>query len=180
MKQCFYFLLLLLLPYSGVAQYLTGAGTKWGDEFTEWIIYTDDEELQGELIMRWQNRNDWSEWDYRIGDVMGGFKLVWQNDPGQWELRGNGRVITARTVYPRDFRQWRITDNSHTLVLRSRWTNNFNEWQLRDDEFGNLDIYTQWEDDPREWIITDELDERISLEMKLTAVFLALLTSAPK
>ncbi len=179
MKNLLY-LAILLFPLSSHAQYLAGMGTKWSDSFTEWTIFTDEEGEEGELVMRWQSRGDWTEWDYRLGDVMGTFKLVWKNDPGQWELRGNGRTITARTVFPRDFREWRITDNTNTLTLRCRYTNNFDEWQLKEDRFGNFDIFTEWEGDPREWGINDELDETISLEMKLVAVFVAVITSSPR
>ena len=163
------------------SQYLTGIGTKWSDEFTEWNIYVDDEDVIGDLSMRWRFQNDWTMWDYRIGEETGAINLVWKNNPNQWELRGDNRVITARTVYNNNFTEWRITDNNTTLTLRSRWTNNFNEWSIKENgRYGDFVIYTEWEDDPREWSIVDELDESIGLPMKLCIVFLTVYNSVPK
>lgn len=183
MKQRFLILTLFLLgSYSVFSQtYLTGIGTKWSDEFTEWNVFPEDEEITGELTMRWQFQNDWTAWDYRIGEEIGAINQVWKNNPNQWELRGNNQVITARTVYSRDFREWRITDNDISVTLRSRWTNTFDEWSIKEsDRYGEFKIMTSWEGDPREWVIIDEFDESISLPMKMCIVFLAVYHSVPR
>ena len=178
-KQAIY-LFLFLLPVLGNAQYITGIGTKWNDEFTEWIIYTDDEELEGELTLRWQRKGDWSQWDYRIGEETGSIKTKWKNDFSQWEISGGNEIITARTVWAKDVGEWRLTDNTVTLTLKSRWTNNRNEWQLKNDNYGDFGIYTEWENDPREWNVVDELSEDISIHMKVALIFLSTFHSSPK
>ena len=45
--------------------------SKWSDDFREWTIFTDDEEEEGELTMRWQQQMDWTQWDYRLGEETG-------------------------------------------------------------------------------------------------------------
>ncbi|MEL6867739.1 MAG: hypothetical protein AAFP19_25160 [Bacteroidota bacterium] len=181
----FFLLFLLFHPLFLSAQVLNGIGTKWSDEFTEWMIFVyseeeEEEEEPGELRMRWQMQNDWSEWDYRIGDQVGSIKQLWKEDPTQWEIRGDGEVITVRTKWSNDFSEWRITDNERNLTLRSRWRNNFNEWLVSEKEYGAFEIYTRFEDDPREWDIVDELDDSISLHLKMAFIFIAIYHSSPR
>lgn len=171
---------LLLLSLSIQAQYIIGIGTKWSDEFTEWKVYTEDEELEGEITMRWPMQLDWTEWDYNVGDASGSIRMTWKNDPNQWEINGNDELITARTLWKDDVTEWRITNNSQTITLKSRWSNNFNEWQLKNDRHGAFNIITDWEGDPREWIVEDELDEDISIHLKIAILFLVTFHSSPK
>ncbi len=171
---------IILSPLFGSAQYLTGVGTKWSDDFRDWIIYTDDEDLEGNLTMRWQMRNDWSEWDYRIGEATGSIQLKFRNDWNVWEIRGDNEIITARTLWKDDPREWRITDNEVTLNLKSRWSNRLDEWSLKKNTKGHFEVYTAWEMDPREWVVVDDLQEDISLPMKIAIVFISIIQSAPR
>jgi hypothetical protein len=172
--------LLLFVSYWLSAQYLTGIGTKWSDAFTEWILYTDDEDVEGELTMRWQMQGDWTEWDYRIGEESGSIQRKWKNDPSQWEISGGNELIIARMVWNNDLSEWRITNNSQTLTIKSRWNNNFNEWNLKSDRYGTFTIFTEWENDPREWIVEDYLDDTISIHMKIAILFVVTHHSYPK
>lgn len=52
------FFFFLISSFTINAQYITGIATKWSDEFTEWIIYTDDDDIEGEITMRWQMQRD--------------------------------------------------------------------------------------------------------------------------
>jgi hypothetical protein len=172
--------LFILFPLIVNAQLITGIGTRWSDAFTEWIIYTDNEELEGDLTLRWQLQGDWSEWDYRLGEEVGSIKMKWKDNPSQWELRGGNEIVTIYMVWPNDVREWRLTDNSTTLTLKSRWGNNRNEWQLKTEKYGHFDIIANWENDPREWNVWDELDEDISIHMKIALLFIATFHSSPK
>ena len=162
------------------AQYITGIGTRWSDEFTEWIIYTDDEELEGEINMRWQMQRDWTEWDYTLGDETGSIRLKWKDDPGLWEISGGGEIITARVLWRGDYSEWRVTNNSQTITLKCRWSDNFNEWRLKNGKYGEFNLITDWENDPREWIVEDDLDDEVSLHMKVAILFLVTYHSSPK
>jgi hypothetical protein len=176
----FVFFLFMIFPIIGNAQYITGIGTRWSDAFAEWIIYTDDEELEGDLTLRWQLQGDWSAWDYRLGEDFGSIKMKWKDNPSQWELRGGNEIVSIYMVWPNDVREWRLTDNSTTLTLKSRWGNNLNEWELKTEKHGRFAIFANWENDPREWNVWDELDEDISIHMKIALIFIATYHSSPK
>ncbi|MEL6987709.1 MAG: hypothetical protein AAGK97_07730 [Bacteroidota bacterium] len=175
---------MLIFPISSQAQTILGIATKWADEFREWDVFTYDyeteEEAEGEIIMRWQTQNDWTEWDFRMFDGNGSIKQKFKDDPSIWELRFYEDLVTARTLWKNDFSEWRITDGNVTLKLKSRWRNSFNEWQIEDTSNGNFYIYTTWEDDPREWEIKDELSEDISASVKMMITFLVIYHSTPK
>ena len=83
-------------------------------------------------------------------------------------------------IWSNDFREWRISNNSISLTLKSKYGNTFDEWIVREDNYGHFAMYTNWEGDPREWEIVDELDEDVSLEMKMALVFIASFHSFPK
>mgnify|MGYP000905384457 CR=1 FL=1 len=180
-------------------QVLSTVSTRWSDSFVEWEIYATmpqdtigadpeedaeapDEELYGELKLRWLNlRDDFSEWDYEIGGDRGTIRQKWKDDPSQWELRSyNGDVISMRTAWPNDFNEWRVTDNSISINLRSRWTNQFDEWLVDDPTRGTFYLYTQIQRDPRDWIIEDALDESVSVPMKMALIFLTVFNGSPR
>ncbi len=181
-KTCHSLILLLFtyLPLLVQSQVLHSFATKWSNSFVEWHFYTEDEELEGELNMKWLMQNDWTEWDYRIGETFGGIKRKWKDNPNEWELRGRNRIVTARTIWTGDMREWRITDNNRTLTLRSKWGNQTDEWELRDRQYGKFYMYTRYERDPREWEIVDELKSEITFEMKMMLAFIVIFHSSPK
>lgn len=198
MKICWWSILLLLataLPAG--AQTFSGISTRWSDSFVEWEIFAlaadtipeeeeaseaPDEELYGEMKLRWLDlREDWSEWDFNLGEERGTIKMKWKDDPSQWELRTfDGAVVTMRAAWNNDFTEWRVTDNSFSLTLRSRWTNQFDEWQVEDAVRGNFYLYTVYRGDPRDWVIEDGLDASVSQQMKLALVFLTIFHSTPR
>jgi hypothetical protein len=172
--------LLLFLPLLAEAQYLTGIATRWNDSFVEWLFFTENEDEEGELKMRWQLQNDWTQWEYRLNDQYGTIKLKWRDNLNEWELRGGNKIVTARTLWTDDPREWRITNNNKSLTLKSKWSNQSDEWELRSSNYGNFIMYTNWERDPRDWVIIDELSEEISLEMKMMLIFIVVYHSSPK
>jgi hypothetical protein len=183
MKKTFLLPILLLLALQIQAQYLTGISSYYDDSFVEWRFYAENEagdEDEGTLKITWQLRDDWTEWDYRIGDAFGSIKMKWKDNPEEWELRGGNRIVTARTVWPGQFTEWRITDNTTTLTLKSKWTNQSDEWQLRDSNYGDFFMYASYERDPRDWVIEDELDDKVNFEMKLMMMFMVMFNSTPK
>ncbi len=162
------------------AQILTGLSARWNDDFSEWLILTDDEDVEGELNMTWRMQNDWSSFDYRIEEGAGTIKIKWRDNPNEWETRGDNEIITARTRWKDDPREWRVTDNDKTFLLKSKWGNNANVWQIKNEEYGYFEMYMNYRDDFREWVIIDELGEEVSLAMKMTMVFLVMYNSTPK
>ncbi len=174
----------LLTALFAKAQYLTGISSYYDDSFIEWRFFTENEdgdEDEGELKITWQLRDDdFTEWDYRIGDAFGTIKMKWRDNPEEWELRGNNTIVSARTVWPGQFDEWRVYDSSTSLTLKSKWTNQWDNWLLRNSNNGNFFMYTNYERDPRDWVVVDELDEKVSFEMKVMLMFVVMINSTPK
>lgn len=191
-------LLCLGLSTTLQAQNLSRISARWSDSFVEWDIFqavrdstsgeqpdesdAPDEESIGDLKLRWLNlRDDWSEWDFNLGDLNGNIRLKWKNDPTAWELRTfDGDIVTMRAMWTNDFSEWRVTDNTKTLTLKSRWKNYVDEWMVNDSQYGNFYLYTLVENDPRDWAIEDHLDDSVSPAMRMALIFLIVYHAAPK
>lgn len=180
MKKQFLLLAFSIFSFSLSAQILTSIATKWSDDFRDWTIFTDVEDEEGSITMRWQQQLDWTEWDYRLGEESGSIKLKWKNDPSEWEIRGGGEIVSAKMKWNNDIHEWRISDGSTRLTLKARYNNGLNEWEIDGGEDDVFEIYMEWQDDPRDWTIVDELSEEISLPMKIAIMFISVYHSFPK
>lgn len=200
MRHGLIFLCLWLNVLTGHSQTLSSVSTRWSDSFVEWEIYavmpqdstetdegeedseTPTEELYGEFKLRWLAiRDDWTEWDFELGEQRGTIRQKWKDDPTQWELRTySGNVVTMRTMWTNDLTEWRVTDNSTTLNLKSKWKNQFDEWLVDDPTRGIFYMYTYSERDPRDWAIEDALSSDVSEPMKLALIFLTVFCASPK
>ena len=182
----------LLLVTSIQAQQISGMSTQWSDSFAAWDIYATepidstneefDEVKIGELKQRWANvREDWTEWDFDINDRKGTIKMKWKNDPSQWELRTyDGSIVTMKTIWAGDFTQWRITGSDLTLDFRCRYTNDFGQWEVMGSSHGTYKVNVVYSNDPRDWEVSDALDEKADVTMKLAMMFIATYHSSPK
>lgn len=197
MRHLFFFVFCWLAA-AAQAQTLSSVSTRWSDSFVEWEIYalatentesdpdedseTPEEELYGELKLRWLHvRDDFSEWDYEFGGERGTIRQKWKDDPSQWELRSyDGNVVSIRAMWQQDLSEWRVTDNSVTLNLKSKWKNQFDEWLVDDLTRGKFYLYTFNEQDPRDWAIEDSLDESVSNSMKMALIFLTVFFGSPR
>ncbi|MAT54002.1 MAG: hypothetical protein CMN32_05940 [Saprospirales bacterium] len=179
MRQLLSILFFVAIANGAMAQVLVAAYTRYDDSFGEWYFLTEDEE-EGTLNLRWLFEENWTEWDYRLGELSGSIELKWKDSPEEWELRGGNHIVTARTVWPGDLKEWRINDGEHTLTLRSRWSNRLDEWELRSSHDGDWIMYTVYEGDPRDWVIDDRLPEEYPFETRLMLAFLVLYHASPK
>lgn len=175
-------ILLLFLPVLSFAQnILMGISARYDDSIVEWLIFNDEEDTEGELEMRWATQNDLTKWNYDIGDNSGRIETKWRDDLSEWQVSGDdGVIITMRPRWPRDFSEWRITDNNKVIHLKTRYANVGDEWIIDSEEYGWFSIYTEYRGDPRDWIIIDEMDEDISMTMKMAMTFIAVFNSFPK
>lgn len=182
MRKCRLFLsTAFLFPVLLSAQILSGAATEWSDSFREWNLYTLEEEQEGELRLRWNTGDDWSEWNYNLGDHYGGIKIKWRNDPNEWEIRGENVIVTARTLWSDNPREWRISGpNGRQFTLKCKYGNQVDEWLISDERYGYFGMYTSWEGDPRDWVVVDELYEEVTFPEKMAMVFIVLYHSTPK
>ena len=160
-------------------QELYAINAAWSDSFIEWSFVTVDEE-EGYLAVRWPNRENWSEWVFDFNGYSGTLRMKWDNNPNIWELRYGGEVVNIKTKWRSDFSEWRISDGISQLTFASRYTNTISEWRLLEKNYGNFILKTEWENDPRNWNIYDELDKSIPIGMKLAMTFIAIINSIPR
>lgn len=173
-------LLLLTIAETAWTQRLAGLSTKWDDSFSEWVIYGEDEGFEGEITMRWPTKGDWTEWDFRIGELSGQIKTKWNDDANLWELRSNNEIITIRTVWKDDWRQWEVKNGDIRVDIKSNWSNILEEWSTTSDRYGVMKIYTSWEGDLRDWAVEDDLEDQISIPTKIAMVFIPVFYATPK
>ena len=171
---------LILFAGHTFGQKVVGLSTRWDDSFSEWIIYTEEGEAEGEITMKWPIKGDWTQWNFRIGELSGTIQVKWRNDPNLWELRSNNEIITIRAVWKDDWRQWEVKNGDISLDVKSKWANILEEWQTEDSRFGSMKIYTSWEGDLRDWVVEDEFSDDISLPTKIAMSFIPVFYSTPK
>jgi len=176
------FLLYIAIFFSPIllSGQILGMETSWTDQFDQWTIYAIDEEgeeIEGDLRQRWAINEDWSEWDYRIGEDFGAIKVKFKGDVNKWELRGGNEIIDIQTIYRNDLAQWRIRSGSVTLRLELNRRDLPFDWRVDDEDYGFYEVYTEWEGDPNAWKIVDEMSEDISIHMKMALVFLSKFSS---
>ncbi len=172
-----FFLVIVLACYSQ-AQELLGIATQWNDSFAEWDVYTEEDQPNGILSLRWPTGRGWNQWTYTVGEHFGTIRQKWENDRSTWELRSGTELLTMRAIWKGDFRQWRISGSGGQYDFICRYGNTWDEWQLRNGEDFFL-VYTNWEGDPREWIIEDGVGNAYSFAEKMAMVFIAVFNSSP-
>ncbi len=162
------------------AQEIVGMSARYDDAFREWDIYDDSESVIGEFIQRWQQQDNWTEWELRYGDEWGAVRQKWKNDNSHWELRLAGETITIKMLYTNDPNSWVITDNNISIDYSTRYPFRSDEWQADSKQFGKFSINMYYEKDPRDWEVFDELAEDVSPAMRLAMLFVTVMVSAPK
>ena len=181
MRLLYLFSFVFIITPAAWSQYLAGLATRWDNSFSEWTIYVqEDENLQGEITMRWPQKGDWSEWDYRMGDLSGAIKVKWKEDANLWEVRGDNQIVTIKTVFRDDWKQWEVKSGDLRLDVKSKWSNILEEWSASSDRWGQIQMFTAWEGDLRDWVIEDQLVEEVSLPVKIALVFIPVFYSTPK
>lgn len=165
----------------GVAQQITGVASKWSDSFKEWEVYTDDEDIIGNISLQWAGNDDWSAWNYRVGDHFGTIRLKWANDESQWELRGEQEIITARTLWRNDFSAWNCYDGKRRIKWKALYKTEMDEWSIEHPKDNHsFNLYTEWTGDPRAWVLEDISDETLSFPYKMMLIFIAIYQSSPR
>ena len=158
--------------------WMLGWHSEWDDELFAWdVIYEtlDDEEEEGELEATWAHQRDFSQWDYSIGDYDGTIWQKWPDREDQWELRSDGNTTTIRTKWSNDVSEWLINYNGKIKVTwMSKGFNDGNTWQIYKSEFGEFEFYTEFIDDPRDWLIYDDASADLPFDVKMACCFIAM------
>lgn len=177
----FHVFALILLPLLSFSQeVLMGISARYDDSFAQWTIYTDDEDAEGELEMRWSTQDDLTKWDFDVSGVSGRIETKWRDDLSEWQVFCDGEIVTMRPRWPRDFSEWRITDNKTTIYFKTRYSNSGDEWIISTEGHGWFTVYTEYSRDPRDWVIVDEMNEEVGMSMKMAMTFLAIFNTIPR
>jgi len=174
-----YFFLFLLLISSGInAQVITQISTAWDDRLDEWIIYTDDEEVEGTLEPKWRLGNDISAWEYTLGDLTSGdIKQEWESNPNSWiVITESGDRIVAKTIWRNDFTEWEIKTNSNSYRFKTEYKGNPNHWLISQSDEEEFHITMDRNYDPRDWFVEDFIEEG-SYDLTITISFIAIINS---
>lgn len=169
----------LCLEQAG-AQKMIGISTTYSDSFREWVIPTEDEDITGELKMRWAFQNDWTEWDLWVGDVNASIVQKWKEDPNLWEIRCDGVIVTAKTAWRGEFNRWKLSDGKLQINWSSTYNNVLDEWTTDNPDDYFFQVYTYRERDPRDWVIHDQLPADVSTALKIAMIFLTIHFTAPR
>ena len=155
--------------------------TKWADSFIEWEFYSslDDEFPCGELVMRWSQNNDWTQWDYRMGEVIGEIRTEWNDRMDEWQLTSEGEMVTMKTRWPGDFSEWRVNDADGEFIFSVENASRPEEWQLKYKKNMTFQVYTEFEQDLRSWLIYQD-GEILRPATQMAMVFVAILSTVPK
>jgi hypothetical protein len=163
----------------GFGQRITAIENTWPDSFKEWTLYTEGDSLEGSWEMLWQLENDWSEWTFELGDLRGQIKQKF-NNPGFWEFRAGDEIVTAKILWAGDFGEWRFSDGTHIIKLKSKYYDIPWLWFSKGEDFGYIDIYREYENDPKLWLVEDFLSEEISTLYRIAMIFISIYHSSPK
>jgi hypothetical protein len=182
MRRFFQMLILVILPYVLLGQYFLELHAESDHSFREWeiLLEKDSTELEGQLSLTWAINNDFSQWQYSIGDRYGEISQKFRNNPGFWELRSEGEIVTIMQVWPGDITEWKISRRSNTFVFKTIHPNRLDEWSIPGNEYGEFIFYTETLGDPRDWIVSDYTIAAVTFEERLAAIFIALYSSIPK
>jgi len=183
MRTLFFLLIFLISATNALAQMpaLYSMNTEWDDKLTQWEIKTMDEEVNGSLSMVWEALNRIDEWVFDFEGVHGRIKMNKLGNKEQWELRIGNDVVAIRQLWPNDFSEWRITDNTTLIDFTSPNRRDAFFWSLKDeDRYGKFQVYTEYEGDPRDWIIIDELPEDFNFALKMAMVFTPIIPLLPR
>ncbi|MDX1683640.1 MAG: hypothetical protein R3275_00305 [Saprospiraceae bacterium] len=178
-------LLFLFISWSLSAQNqwdsLSVIATKWGDSFVEWEIFADveEEDNAGTLDMRWIGQNDWTAWDFRIGDRVGEITTQWREKFDEWQLHSEGKTVMMRTRWPRDYSEWRISDGENTYILSVVNPGIPEEWELKYHDDKTFQVYTEFEGDLRSWLIYQS-GEKLEPSTQMAMIFAVLISTVPK
>ena len=181
MRRIYFTVIIALSPMLLLGQYFLELHSEYDDSFREWeiILEQDSTEIEGTLELSWGIKNDFTQWQYRVGDLYGEINQKFNNNAGLWELRSEGKVVTMRQVWPGDKSEWKISYDGRTFVFRTSHPSRYDEWSFGDDKMGELILYTDIAMDPRDWIISDYTIEAITFEERMAAIFVGLYSSIP-
>ncbi len=179
-------LVLLMSGYSAYSQeshetqtdtvevdYFEGIHSRDDFDLVEWDVYTHQHD--GTLEITWSLSRDLTHWSFEIGEVSGTIRQLWKDNDSHYELNTHeGETVTMRVKWPRDHSEWVIKSEKANFIWMAIQYDDGNEWMANEESLGTLAMYTEYEDDPRDWLIDDYFPEDLVAE-KMACYFITLI-----
>jgi len=149
-------------------QYMIGMSTALDNDMSEWIIYPENDSLpECRIRARWRLEQDPTEWDFRMGEISGTLRSKWRNRFDEWEIICDNEIVRVKMVWPGDWRQWRIESKDGEFQVKALYNMPVSQLTVskRDEVLMNID--PSFENDPRDWIIQDDLPEDAHLSTRM-------------
>lgn len=153
------------------AQKIIGLSTKYDTRFDQWIIVTDSTDFTGTIEATWASLDDYTEWQYTLGDQSGIIRLRHKENPNVWEVMGGGEIIQARTVFPGELDHWQMQSGRIRVDVET-YRRDPEQWLAK---YKNEEIffYTYEERDLRDWVVENKA--AFSIPMQLGLIFIPIL-----
>ena len=183
MTRLFTFIFAVFLSVQLQAQYILAFHTEDNDSFREWNIEVELDSvtvIEGDISLTWSLDDDFTAWQYSIGDFDGDIVQKYKNNPAFWELRQGSDVVSITRTWPNDPTSWKIKMGKEQFTIKSKYGNTVDEWLNKETKKGDLIIYTEHEGDPRDWLVDDYMNDDIPFCMRMAAVFISIYSSTPK
>jgi len=162
-----------------------GISSYYDDSASEWTIYgvdaeDEEEEIEGEMRIKWALRGDFSEWTLDYDNVLYTVRQKFNNDISQWSIRSEyGTTADIKTKWNRDFSEWVISYSRRKYTWQTATRNDGSTWYYEVDENNYMEMYTANGADTRDWIINDYL-ENVDDIVKLSFLFTTIYNTTPK
>ena len=183
MKRILISLFVLVLCVQLKAQYIVAFHSEHNDSFREWNLEVELDSvtiIEGQLELTWGLGDDFTAWQYSVGDLDGDIIQKYDNNPGFWELRQGSDIVSITRVWPNDPTRWKIKMRNQSFTIKTRFGNTADEWVNKEPNMGDFLVYTETEGDPRNWFVEDYMNDAIPFCMRMAAVFIAIYSSTPR
>lgn len=154
----------------------------WDDLLTEWEIIVLDESDKENVITiepRWPLRNDLQEWRVNLPEGIATISTKWRNDFTRWEMRINSEIYDISQKWRDDPNVWEIRNHGRRIQVETYIRDDANVWEVSLPA-GSFFFYTEYRNDPRDWIIETEGLVDLSNDQMLAALFIGMFQSIPK
>lgn len=180
--RCSLFLVFVLSCWTPIsAQELIGLSVEYADTYREWNVIPADEEIDiGKIQLSWPYNDTWTDWEYEVANRFGTIRQKWINEKDNFELIDGEYIVTIKNQWRGDLSDWKISFDDFTFRFESTYNNIADEWEMKSKDYGTFFIYTEFEGDPRDWIIEDYLSPEVPLAMKMAMIFVTIRYSAPR
>ena len=174
--------------FSSYGQEIVQFETIFGDSFKEWrftFVENSFEEnsstLDGEISLSWGMSNRWDEYIVNLDGFRSRINLNVVGTMFSFELHNDDNEnMIAKRVWPRDLSEWKISHEQSNYEVKVLNPNDPEEWIITKDNKVLCNILTEFQGDPRNWIIDYKSPDIIPQEIQKLAIVIIIHIVCPK